>query len=884
MLASPAEQIEQQRLQALAAMNVLDSDFEPTYDTIAKLAADICGTSMAFISFADADRYWCKAVVGVSNFREISKASSFCNHILESQDFFTVTDTHQDERFINNPLVTNAPYLRFYAGMPLVDKQKFILGSLSVADTQPRQLSNEQQSRLRMLADLVMHITQNRSIRLNLTQHALDREKDALRLYRETPVMMYSIDAQGNLLQVSNYWCKVLGYTWQEVLGKRALNFFTKASRRDLLDFVFPAFLKTGQCVEAPFQMLKKDGSIIDVLLSASADYDSHHNIIRTWAVLVDVTESNRLAQALQSEKERAQVTLHSIGDAVITTDIELVVDYINHAAEYLTGWTLAEAKGKPLSEIFTIINENTREPSIASALRCIEEGQTFGLAHESILIDRHGKERFVEDTAAPIRSSHGDIVGAVLVFHDVTEQRHMLEKIAYQARYDGLTGLVNRYAFTEQLKHLLFDTVATQDVHAFCYLDLDQFKLVNDTCGHAAGDELLKQISALIKNIIRKGDTLARLGGDEFGLLLPHCSQANAYAIAQNIFKIVEEYRFLHGDKRFKIGVSIGVVPITATSHSADSILQTGDTACYAAKEAGRNQIYLLREEDQAIAHRFVEMQWFSRIPQALEDNRFVLYAQPIKRILSEADNDDSSTRTQEPLYFEILLRLQSENGELIAPGAFMSAAERYNMAASIDRWVIENTLKWLSENPSVVENLHLCSINLSGQSFSDTNLYLFVQKQLHVRKIPAHKICFEITETAAIANLNNAVSFMKKLGKKGCRFALDDFGSGLSSLGYLKNLPVDILKIDGLFVRDIVDDPIDFALVRSIHEIAQLLGKKTVAEYVENQAIWDKLQKLGVDYAQGYGLGKPVLLSSLSQDHFGGQQDFFNASLTAY
>jgi diguanylate cyclase (GGDEF)-like protein/PAS domain S-box-containing protein len=872
MLVPLASHYEQQRLQALQQLHLLDSDFEPTYDGIAKLAAEICGVAIAIISFADADRYWFKAVVGMEGVREMPKPHIFCSSVLESDGFFQVEDASQDSRFADNPLVSGALGIRFYAGVPLIDPKHFILGALCVMDSNPGKLDAKQQAQLDLLAELVMQITQNRAIRINLMQQALDREVDALKNYRETPVMMHSLDANGILQQVSNYWCTTLGYRRQDVIGKRVLKFFTKASRRDLFDIVFPEFLRLGYCIDAPFQMIKQDGDIIDVLLTASADYDHAGNMTRSWSVMVDVTERNRLAMALESEKERAQVTLHSIGDAVITTDRNCIVDYLNPMAEYLTGWTLADAQGRPLSDVFAIINEVTRNPSVASVLRCIEEGRVFGLAHHSVLVDRFGREKFIEDTAAPIRTSNGAITGAVLVFHDVSEQRHLQEKIAYQARYDQLTGLVNRYEFAKQLQQLLWDSVDTDKEHAFCYLDLDQFKLVNDTCGHAAGDELLRQLTTLLKSQVRKEDTLARLGGDEFGLLLRHCSLENAYHIAQSVYSAVEDFRFFNHDRRFKIGICIGLVPISAGNQNVDRILQAGDTACYAAKQAGRNQIYVLREEDEEVAHHFVEMQWYSRIPQALEENRFVLCAQPIKKIAA----DD-----EEKLYFEILVRLQDDNGELIPPSAFIPAAERYNLASSIDRWVFENTLLWLVANPFIVENLHLCSINLSGQSVGDPKFYQFVQTQLEVSQIPAHKICFEITETSAIADLGNAIAFMKKLGKKGCLFALDDFGNGLSSLGYLKNLPVDILKIDGLFVRDIVDDPIDLALVRSINEIAQLLGKKTVAEYVENHAIFEQLQQLGVDYAQGYGIDKPVLLSSLSQGNFAGQLDFFNSGL---
>ncbi|MGZ8225224.1 MAG: EAL domain-containing protein [Methylococcaceae bacterium] len=861
MLSIPLSSNEMQRLDALRQLYLLDTDFELTYDSIAKLAADVCDAPIAIVSFVDADRHWFKAIVGMDGIREIPRVNDFCSHTHLSDNFFEITDVSSDSRFLRSALITAYPDIKFYAGVPLIDSNQFVLGVLCVLDRKPRTLNDNQRKQLTLLADLIMQITLNRAIRINLMQQALDRELDAVRHYRETPVMMHSVDDKGVLLQVSNHWCKVLDYHRNDVIGRQAIEFLTKASRREAINILLPEFLRTGYCQEAPLQMMKKNGDVIDVLLTASADYDYQGKIIRSWSVMVDVTERNRLAFALESEKERAQVTLHSIGDAVITTDKKCIVDYLNPIAEQMTGWTLAEAQGKPLEDVFRIINETTRKPAVAPVLRCLEDGRVLGLAHYSVLIHRNGQEISIEDTAAPIRTSSGEIIGAVLVFHDVTVQRQLQDKIIFQARHDALTSLVNRSEFDSQLRQLIAEVLVVGDEHALCYLDLDQFKLVNDTCGHAAGDELLSQLSVLLKSKIRKHDTLARLGGDEFGLLLRDCKLDDALRIAQTLLTVVEEFRFCWQDKRFKLGVSIGLVPITAANKSPESILQTADTACYAAKETGRNRIYVLREEDDEVAHRYGEMQWYNRIPLALEENRFILYAQPIIEIQPTGDYP------ADMLHFEILLRLKDECGKIIPPGAFMPAAERYNLASSIDRWVVVHTLQWLAANKNIVDRLHLCAINLSGQSLSDAKFHLFVLRQLEQTGVPAEKICFEVTETAAIANLANAIDFMKKLGAKGCRFALDDFGNGLSSLGYLKTLPVDVLKIDGLFVRDIADDPVDLALVRSINEVAQLLGKKTVAEYVENNAILEQLRKLGVDYAQGYGVGMPVLLDSLRE-----------------
>jgi diguanylate cyclase (GGDEF)-like protein/PAS domain S-box-containing protein len=687
------------------------------------------------------------------------------------------------------------------------------------------------------------------------TQRIKFQELDAISHYRESPAMTYSVDAQGRLLKVSNLWCKTLGYQREEVIGHPIIEFFTEKHKD--IDPDSAGFFPGGSCKDMPIQMQKKNGEVIDTLLSITSDLDKQGQISRLWAVIVDVTERNRLASALEAEQEKIQVTLHCIGDAVISTDNNGVVNYLNPVAEQLTGWTLIEAQGAAISDVFNIIRENTREPALNPVFRCIQEGVVLGLANHTLLIRRDGQEFAIEDSAAPIRKASGEIIGAVLVFHDVTAQRQLQGEIVFQARHDELTGLVNRSEFDAQLRQLLIDVKAFQNEHALCYLDLDQFKLVNDTCGHAAGDELLRQLSVLLHHKVRKNDTLARLGGDEFGLLLRDCSLDDAQRIATLFLTIVEDFRFLWQDKSFKIGVSIGLVPITAASENPESVLQTADTACYAAKETGRNRIYLLHEQDEDYTRRHGEMQWYNRIPIALEEHQFVLYAQRIQAI---------SANQTDKLHFEILLRLKGVKGEIIPPGAFMPAAERYNLANSIDRWVVAHTLNWLASNPEILARLGICAINLSGQSLSEPSFYPFVLEQFKQNHIPFEKICFELTETAAVANLANAIEFMTKLRALRCSFALDDFGSGLSSFGYLKTLPVDILKIDGLFVRDIVDDPVDLALVRSINEIAHLLGKKTVAEYVENKAILEILQSLGVDYGQGYGISLPQPLDSIN------------------
>ncbi|MFK8184429.1 MAG: EAL domain-containing protein [Phormidesmis sp.] len=675
-------------------------------------------------------------------------------------------------------------------------------------------------------------------------------------LYEEAPVMMHCIDPQGRLLSVSTYWLDVMGYKHDEVIGRYYVEFLTEPSRRYALATAIPKYVHTGLCRNAPYQMVKKSGEIMDTQVSTTAERNDRGDIVRSLSVILDVTARKRAEASLIAEKERAQVTLKSIGDAVITTDAEGYINYLNPVAETLTGWSYEAAQGQPLLTVFRIINECNREPAINPVTRCLAEGRIVGLANHTILVNRDGQEYAIEDSAAPIQDAYNQVLGAVLVFHDVSEQRRLQQEMTHQAQHDALTGLVNRSEFERRLQRVIETAQQHASEHALCYLDLDQFKVVNDTCGHAAGDALLQQLSVLFESKIRDRDTLARLGGDEFGVLLEHCSLASAQSVANTLRQATEDFRFSWQDQCFRVGVSIGLVPVDATSHSVDNVLQAADSACYVAKDAGRNRVHVYLDDDEVLVHRYGQMQWISRIQRALEEDRFELYAQPIVAL-----NDPP----EKGAHYEFLIRLAEEDGRVSLPGAFMPAAERYNLAVAIDRWVVSHAFRWLADHPAVLDDLGLFTLNLSGHSIGDRSFHAYVLHQLDETELPAEKICFEITETAAVANLTEATRFMLALKIRGCCFSLDDFGSGLSSFGYLKALPVDFLKIDGLFVKDIVEDPVDLAMVRSINEIAQLLNKQTVAEYVENDDILAQLRMLGVDYGQGYGLGKPQPLSIL-------------------
>ncbi len=442
-----------------------------------------------------------------------------------------------------------------------------------------------------------------------------------------------------------------------------------------------------------------------------------------------------------------------------------------------------------------------------------------------------------------------------LIVCEDITQTRILNEQIAYQADHDSLTGLANRNKFDRTLKRAI--NMAHQDntEHALCYLDLDQFKIVNDTCGHLAGDELLKQLGDLLKKHIRHNDFVARLGGDEFGVLMFNCSPNHAFYACEKLRDLIKDFNFAWEDRSFTIGVSIGVSSINIASGNAVDLMKEADAACYAAKEKGRNRVHVFSPDDEELALRRGEMQWVEKIRQGLDQKRFLLYGQLIVPL----------NESHHGLHFEALLRYRDDRNNIIPPGAFLPAAERYNLAPELDRWLITNLLEWLANHPDFLKNLALCSVNLSGLSLSDETMLDYISTQFKQWRIPTHKLCFEITETAAISNLSQATHFINFLKDQGCLFSLDDFGSGLSSFAYLKNLPVDFLKIDGLFVKDILDDQVDLAMVKSINEVGHVMHKKTIAEFVENEKIFDLLKSLGIDYAQGYGIGKPVPLDDL-------------------
>jgi diguanylate cyclase (GGDEF)-like protein/PAS domain S-box-containing protein len=572
----------------------------------------------------------------------------------------------------------------------------------------------------------------------------------------------------------------------------------------------------------------------------------------RTAGSIADISDRKQAERETREEKERAEVTLASIADAVITVDLSGNVEYMNPVAERLTGWSAPQARHVPLTRVFGVVDEATGVDVPDPVARAFREGATVQSDGNVSLRRRHDAPIAIDFAAAPIRDHGRAIVGVVLVFHDMSRERQYAMRLAHLASHDPLTGLLNRREFERRVTMALVESQYASNQHAILYIDLDEFKVVNDTSGHAAGDELLRQIGALLRPRLREGDTLARLGGDEFGVLLEHCAPGSALAIAEGLRTAIGEYPFVWNQRPFKIGASIGVVDIAGGPHTLAGVLAAADAACYMAKDKGRNRVQVYSPESDEVTLRKGEMEWVNRIHRALADDRFCLYAQPVEG----TSGDDEFAP-----YVEILLRLRDDDGGLVSPTAFIPAAERYHLMPAIDRFVIRSAFATIARQlESASSPLGVFAINVSGASIGDDGFLEFVQAEFGRAGVPHASVCFEITETTAVASLAKATAFMSTLRALGCRFALDDFGVGVSSFTYLKHLPVDYLKIDGSFVKGMLDDPVDYAMVEAIHRIGHLMGKRTIAESVEHRDTVRALGAIGVDYAQGYAIAKPA------------------------
>ena len=605
---------------------------------------------------------------------------------------------------------------------------------------------------------------------------------------------------------------------------------------------------------EAIFRAKRRLGGWSWIMSRGKAVRDKSGYAVRVVGVHTDITERKAMEAQLFEEKERVQVTLASIGDAVLTTDAEGGITFMNAAAARLTGWKQEEANGLPVETIMVLIDEETREtvPNAVDRYSRIEPAPEA--ARHKLLITRDGHEISIEDSAAPIHGRDGALLGMVMVFHDVTTSRALARQMNWQVAHDQLTGLVSRQEFERRLGELVDQARQSGGQHALLYMDMDNFKIVNDTSGHLAGDELLKQLAFLLSEHMRRNDILGRLGGDEFGALLENCPLEKAKSIAETLRAMVSEFRFVWGGKMFEVGLSIGLVMVKPDTASLVEAMSAADMACYAAKEAGRNRVHVYMPGNLENEFKQQEMSLVSDIRAALEKGRFELYGQEILAL---------HPAPGQHRHFEVLVRMLDAQGKLVPPGVFIPAAERYGLIQAVDRWVAEQAMALLAQ-AGAASDVDL-SINLSGLFFREDRISDYLRNVVIQSRIDPARLTFEITETAAISQLSKAVNFMREVKSLGCLFSLDDFGSGMSSFAYLKALPVDTLKIDGAFVRDMLEDPADRAFVEAIHRVAHTLGKKTVAEFAETPEIVEALREIGIDYAQGYGVGKPRLLAAI-------------------
>jgi diguanylate cyclase (GGDEF)-like protein/PAS domain S-box-containing protein len=612
------------------------------------------------------------------------------------------------------------------------------------------------------------------------------------------------------------------------------------------------------------FRVVWGDGSVHHLRATGSVTFDQDKRATRMVGANWDVTEARQMATRLANQYELLRVTLQSIGDGVITTDAQGRTVWMNPVAERLTGWTTAEATGLPLPAVFCIVHETTRQPKPNTLEACLESNNgapavAAPATDATLLISRHGNEYGIEKSAAPIRSETGETLGMVLVFHDVTAQRALSGEMTYRATHDALTGLLNRTEFEGRLRGLLNKAHASDQPSALLFIDLDQFKLVNDTAGHEAGDLLLKHVAQLLNDLVRSSDSVARLGGDEFAVLLERCTLEQAEPVAQKICGRMEDFRFIHERQRFRVAASIGLVPVDARWPEIAGVMQAADAACYAAKEAGRNRVHVWYDSDKALVARHGEMQWAGRLAQALDEDRFVLFAQRITALSAVAGEAKGG------IHAEVLLRLTGHDGSLSLPGAFLPAAERFNMITRIDKWVLNRAIGWM-RSISSLETIDTLAINLSGQSVADAAFQAWAASRLEeAGPRICRRLCLEITETAVVTNLTDAARFVEQVREIGVRVALDDFGAGASSFGYLKRLPVDYIKIDGQFVRNMLTDALDETAVRSFIDVARVAGLRTIAEFVDSEAVLEKLSEMGVDYAQGYLIHKPAAIDEL-------------------
>ncbi|HKT71498.1 MAG TPA: EAL domain-containing protein [Steroidobacteraceae bacterium] len=592
-------------------------------------------------------------------------------------------------------------------------------------------------------------------------------------------------------------------------------------------------------------------------IASAVIDYEGAGPALLITGVEIIPTQTVpqlRLPQELLQSATVAplhRMALDSLAEAVIVTDAQGRITYLNPAAERVIGSAAPQATGRPLEEIVGFVDETDRRLLSDPVRQALTSGAPVNLSRRALLLSRaNGSERSIELSASPIRNESAELTGAVVLLHDVTELRGLARQMSYQATHDALTGLVNRREFERRLEEAVDSGHRGDGHHVLCYLDLDRFKVVNDTSGHLAGDSMLREVAKLLRDAVRDSDTVGRLGGDEFGMLLIGCPLEKARQIADDVCRRVGDYRFVWKDKIFNIGVSVGLIEISRESGTLEELLAAADSACYVAKKQGSGRVAVYSARDEALARHSGEIQWLQKLQSALKDSRFQLYYQPIVA----ADGEQGGGPAM-----EVLVRLQDDAGHQVPPAEFVRAAERYRLMSLIDRWVVQTTLAALARGAIPVPSTRSVAINISGQTLADVQFLEFVVECLDSTGVTPAQVCFEITESAVVANLDHARRFVGVLHGMGCQFALDDFGSGVGSFSNLKNVQMDYLKIDGSFMRNLARDSVNQAMVTAMIKLARTLNFKVIAEQVEDASALEAARSMGVDYVQGYAVGRP-------------------------
>jgi diguanylate cyclase (GGDEF)-like protein/PAS domain S-box-containing protein len=637
---------------------------------------------------------------------------------------------------------------------------------------------------------------------------------------------------------------------------------------REIADLVKPAyralFKKTvakrlaGERAPRRIEIQLINGNQTGLWVEAQSSNIEYHGQRAILTVARDVSHRKSLEVSLSRSKRQAQYTLESISEGVITTDNDGRIDYMNLSAETLLGTNRDDAAGHRIGELFTLVDDADRRPLGDPVERCLAMRRRVNMGRRAVMVSIDGEiEHSVEITASPVRGPGDSISGTVVVFHDVSELRGLTRKMSYQATHDPLTGLVNRREFERRLDEAMDSAHAEEAVHMLFYMDLDRFKAVNDTCGHLAGDNMLREVAALIKNEVRDSDYVGRLGGDEFGSLLIGCPIEKARQIATDICNAVANYRFVWKDKIFNIGVSIGLVEISHASGTLQDLMSAADSACYMAKQQGRGQVHIYSARDEAVARERGDIQWLRQLQTALHEDGFELAVQPIIAMTGKADSGPS---------VEVLIRLRDGRGQSTDSAEFLRPAERYQMMPQIDRWVINTTLGAIASGQIKLSARRSCAINLSSQTLGDEAFLGFVVDSLDRTGVAPSAICFEVTEAAILSNVQHAQRFIEVLHGIGSEFSLDDFGSGLGSFSSLKHLPIDYLKIDGTYTRNLQTDLVNQEMVSAMIKLARTMQFRIVAEQVEHQEDFDWLRDSGVDFVQGYFIEAPSMLGTAS------------------